>query len=263
MYSRDAVEDAIWLGRRCYRMASHYNARFDIRATLYRAAAATRDAVTVGEVMSNLFEPLENSEPFITRATLQTIRSLAEARRLQADHYRNLDHAILPEECQEAVVDAFEAAAEVYAGLLPHLDDLPPDRLGSILDSESPAAYAIIAAFDAHNAAEEAFDQADYYPAMMAYRASYEAYDMAYLDMETYYTNAPETNPLLRDVEGLARVVLLLRARRQNAISAYGRAETSDGVVAQEAAVEALGRAADALDHAVANLRAARLLEDE
>lgn len=262
MYNRDAVENAIWFGRRCYRMARQPQS-FEVRATLYRAAAATRDAITMGEVLRNLFEPQDEGETYVDHRMLDTIRLLGDARQFQAMEYREEFGNYLPEECREAVVDAFEAAGEVYAALAPILDGLPNDWLGSILDSNTPAARAILAAFDAHNAGEDAFDAEDYYPAMMAYRSSYEAYDMAYLDIESYSGNAAETNPFLRDAENLAQMVGLLRKRQGVSISNIGRAETSAGVDANVAAVEAQEQAIRALEHAVTNLRAARLLNEE
>ena len=230
-----------------------------IKATLYRAAAATMDAVTVVDIMRNFYEP--EGEAYIDDGFLDSIRRLTDERKLQALHYRTVNQDDLPDEYLEMVIDAFEASSEVYASIDDYLDEVEPDMMGSILDTDLPAACAIIAAFDAHNSGEDAFAAGDYYPAMLAYRASYVAYDVAHLDIESYRPDATKTNPLLQDIDSIEIVAKLFREWEKNTAKMINRAETEAGAVAIESAAEALRRAGDAADHAVVNLRVARLLD--
>ena len=253
------VDKAIWAAGRCYQMAPHYHSRFDIQSTLYRAAATARNAATMVEVLATIFQPTEKQETFIDRQTMAHLRVIGEAHEVLATEYRTaVDHG-LPEECHEAVAEAFEAAGEVYAGVVLHLDNLPQEPMASVLDTDTPAAHAILAAFDAQNAAEEAFHAEDYHPAMVAFKSAYEAYHMAYLDISTYSSD----NPFRDDLNAVERVVRSIRARGSKALSDVGRAETAHGVEANVAAVDALGRAADAAENAARNIRVARLLDDE
>ena len=260
MRNKRTVDRAIVAGRRCYRMALNYRELHKVKAILYRAAAATMDSFTVVEIMRNFYEP--DDEAYIDDGFLESIRRLADERKLQALHYRTVKQDDLPDECLRMVVDAFEAAIEVYASIDDFLDGVDLDNMGSILDTDLPTACAIIAAFDAHNSGEDAFLEKDYYPAMLDYRALYVAYDIAYLDIESYSPDATETNPLLKDIDGIETITKLFREWEKNTAKMINRAETEAGAVAIEQAAEALRRAADAADHAVVNLRAARLLDE-
>lgn len=258
MYNKPTVDRAIMAGRRCYQMALKYGERHKVKAILYRAAAATMDAVTVVEIMRNLYEP--DDEAYIDDDFLESIRRLADERKLQALHYRTVKQDDIPDECLGIIVDAFESAGEVYASIDDYLDKVDQDAMGSILDTDLPAAYAIIAAFDAHNAGEDAFVAGDYYPAMLSYRASYVTYDIARLDIESYSSDATKSNPILRDIDGIYTVAKLFREWEKNTAKMIDRADTEAGALAVESATEALRKAAEAADHAAVNLRAARLL---
>lgn len=255
------VKRAKWAGRRCYETALNYNGEHKVKAILYRAAAATRDAITIVEIMRNLHEP--DTDTFIDDEFLDTIHRLADARKWQAVQYQTLNRDNLPREYLDMVVEAFASSGEVYASIDAHMDDVPPDMMGSILDADIPASYAIIAGFDAHNCGEDAYDVGEYYPAILAYRASYIAYEMAHIDIDSYSSDATKTNPLLKDIDGIARVANQFRNWEKSTAKLINIATTEAGALAVESAAEALRRAADAAEHAVSNLRAARLLDDE
>ncbi len=257
----ELVKRAKWAGRRCYETALNYNGEHKVKAILYRAAAATRDAITIVEIMENLYEPDTNT--YIDDEFLDTIHRLADARKWQAVQYQTLNRDNLPKEYLEMVVEAFVASGEVYASIDAHMDNVPPDMMGSILDADIPASYAIIAGFDAHNAGEDAFAAGEYYPAMLAYRASYIAYEMAHIDIDSYSADATKKNPILKDIDGIVRVANQFRNWESGTAKLISIAETEAGALAVERAAEALGRAAEAADHAVSNLRAAKLLDSE
>lgn len=96
---------------------------------------------------------------------------------------------------------------------------------------------------------------------MLAYWASYIAYDAAHLDLETYSPNAAANNPALADIANVEQLALLFRRCEANTTKAIGKAATEAGALAVEASAEAFRLAAQAVSHAVSNLRAAKLLD--
>lgn len=254
------VKQAKLAGRRCYDTALNYTGENKVKAILYRAAAATRDAVTIVQIMRNLYEP--DTDTYIDDEFLDTIHRLADARKWQAVQYQTLNRDNLPREYLEMVVEAFVASGEVYASIDTYMDDVPSDMKGSILDADIPASYAIMAGLDSHNCGEDAFAAGDYYPALLAFRGSYIAYEMSSIDIDSYSSDATKTNPILKDIDGIMRVANQFRKWEKDTAKMIGIAATEAGALAVESAAEALRRAADAAEHAVSNLRAAKLLGD-
>ena len=80
------------------------------------------------------------------------------------------------------------------------------------------------------------------------------AYGVAYLDIESYSPDATENNPLLKHIGGIEKVANLFRTWERETGKLISRAETEAGALAIEWTV-------DAADHAISNLRVAKLLD--
>lgn len=115
------------------------------KAILYRAAA-TRNAVIMAQITRNPYDPDGGTNR--GNEFLDTIKRVAKARKWQAVQYQTLNLDNFPEECLEMVAGAFVSSGEVCASMDAHIDDVEPDRMGSIPDADIPASRVVIAAFD-------------------------------------------------------------------------------------------------------------------
>ena len=261
MNEHEMVNRAATAANTCYLMVSAFPENAAAQVVLYRAACIALDSITLLDIVNHLSPTKEGS--YIDQGIWDIIGDTAEEKMWEADCYRRVGESVnITRKCVEAAVEAIESSVGLYIVSQGKLTDATEDHWGSILDDTSAVSSAILCAQDSFDDAEEVYKMGEYPKALAGYWACYEALRSAGLLIGSYKP-AIARQSYLYNLEHLEALVGEFRRGALAIFEAITEVDSPTVLISADSACKAFISAQDALDLAVANLRAAKLLEED
>ena len=247
----------------CYMSVASHPENEVAQAMLYRASCIAMDAVTMVNITSHLMPTKEHS--YIDQGVWDILGETAETRQWEAYCFRQLGPSgEMTRRCVDTVAPAIESSVELYLIAQGKLGDATEENWGSILDYESTASRAILDAFDAFEDAEAVYRLGtEYEHAIPGYWASYEALKAASLLMGSYDPEVAKLQPYLFNMDHLEYLAGMYRNGAKELFKVISESKSPVALISADSAIKAFASAQDAVDLAIANLRAGKLLKEE
>ena len=246
----------------CYMSVAAHPENEVAQAMLYRAACIAIDAITMVNVTSHLMPTKKHS--YIDQGVWDILGEMAETRQWEAYCFRQLGPSgEMTRRCVDTVAPAIESSVELYRIAQGKLSDATEENWGSILDYKSKASSAILDAFDAFEDAEDVYKVGEYEHAIPGYWASYEGLKAAGLLMGSYDPKIAKLQPYLFNMDHLQYLTDMYRDGATELFKIIDKNTSPVTLIAMDSAIKAFASARDAVDLAIANLRAEKLLKEE
>ena len=246
----------------CYMSVASHPENEVAQAMLYRSACIAMDAVTMVDITNHLVPTKEHS--YIDQNVWDILGETAETRQWEAYCFRQLGPSgEMTRRCVDAVAPAIESSVELYRIAQGKLSDATEENWGSILDYKSTASSAILDAFDAFEDAEAVYRIGEYQHAIPGYWASFESLKAAGLLMGSYDPEVAKLQPYLFNMDHLEYLADMYRDGATELFKIIDKNTSPVTLMAMDSAIKAFASAQDAVDLAIANLRAGKLLKEE